>query len=267
LPGGAAAGVRYNVVVTGPRLFGAVWLSVCLACGGSQPDALHPSEREAEQTSDAASEPEASQAAPAPDESAAPGLPKECTPVGDLCLPPRAFVKRLCQDAFTGAAIRLFEKSSPFSRGYITRRDIKAVNTLGGPSSDVNLDAGEEVLILTRSAGPGASEMQVSGMGGYEVLRWDGTCATLSDGELATRPPHSLRHGPLDWRYIDTNIQKALLANEGIVEARREQRKHCKGVTVGRVSSACAKADARFYESVVSTVRGGIDLPDPERLP
>jgi hypothetical protein len=237
-----------------------------LACGGAQQSAA-----DAEGPAPpVASEPEPVQAeapTPQPAESAAPGLPKECTPVAELCLPPRAFIKRLCQDAYPGAAIRLFEKSSPFSRGYVTRRNIKAVNTLGGPSSDVNLDAGEEVLILTRTAGPGAGEMQVSGMGGYEVLRWDGTCATLSDGELAARPPSSPRHGPLDWRYIDTNIQKALLVDPAIGEARREQRKHCHGVSVGRVSAACAKADARFYERVVATVRSGIELPEPERLP
>jgi hypothetical protein len=239
---------------------------VGLACSGAQQGGAGAHEPAPPAPSEPG--PEQDQApTPQPAESPAPGLPKECTLVEDFCLPPRAFIKRLCQDAYPGAAIGLFEKSSPFSRGYVTRRNIKAVNTLGGPSSDVNLDAGEEVLILTRMAGPGAGEMQVSGMGGYEVLRWDGTCATLSDGELASRPPPSPRHGPLDWRFIDTNIQKALLVDPAIGEARREQRKHCHGVTVGRVSAACAKADARFYERVVATVRGGIELPEPERMP
>jgi hypothetical protein len=243
---------------------------VALACGGSQQGAADPSQAgqtESPSAQPGAAENEATTTPPPPVETSDTGLPKECTQVDGLCVPPRRFVKRLCQDAYSGAAIHLFEKSSPYSRGYVTRRDIQAVNTLGGPSSDVTLNVGEEVLILSHSGGPGAGEMQVSGMGGYDVLRWDGTCATLADGELALRPPQRPRHGPLDWRYIDTNIQKALLENAIIGEARREQRKHCHGVTVGRVSAACAKADARFYELLVATVRAGIELPEPERLP
>jgi len=234
-----------------------------VGCGGAQQQAAEPQAPPAEPQAAVESKPEV--APPAPAEPS--GLPTTCQSDGELCLPPRAFVKRLCQDAYSGAAIRLFEKSSPFSRGYVTGRKIQAVNTLGGPASDVNLDLDEEVVILLHRGGPAATEMQVSGMGGYDVLRWDGTCATLSDGELALRPPRSPRHGPIDWRYIDTNIQKALLENAELGEARREQRKHCHGVSVGRVSAACAKADARFYERLAATVRGGIELPEPERLP
>jgi hypothetical protein len=237
-----------------------------LACGGAQKDA-----EDASQVEPAAAEEPVPTEASAPvapvEETAPPGLPMECTPKDHLCLPPRPFVKRLCQDAFSGAAIRLFEKRSPFTRGYVAGRRIKAVNTIGGPSSDAELDLGEEVVILTHTGGPGANEMQVSGMGGYDVLRWDGTCASLSDGELALRAPKSPRHAPIAWQYIDTNIQKALLADEKISEARREQKKHCHGVTTGRVSSACEKADAQFYDRIASTVRNGIELPDPDRMP
>jgi hypothetical protein len=92
--------------------------------------------------------------APTPDGagSAAEPLPTRCTEVGDLCLPPRSFVKKLCQDAYTGATLRLFDKSSPFSRGYVRSREVRAVNTLGGPSSDQSLRFEEEVLILTECA-------------------------------------------------------------------------------------------------------------------
>src|SRR4029077_14640445 len=104
-------------------------------------------------------------------------------------------------------------------------------NTLGGPASDANLSLGEEVILLTHSGGPGPGEMQVSGMGGYEVLRWDGTCATLAAEEVALRAPNALRHAPFEWGWIDANIQKVLLENEGIGEARMKHRKHCHGVT------------------------------------
>jgi hypothetical protein len=194
-------------------------------------------------------------------------LPMACTSVGDLCLPPRAFVQRLCRDAYAGAALHLFAKSSPYSRGYVRSREVRAVNTLGGLSSDVSLRFGEEVVLLTRSAESGPGGFQVSGMGGYDVLRWDGTCATLADGELATSPAGRIGHAPLSWRYIDTNIQNALLLDAGIEEARRQHKKHCHGVSLGRISAACANAEADLADRIVAAVRAGIALPVPDRLP
>jgi hypothetical protein len=176
-------------------------------------------------------------------------------------------VKKLCLDAYTGVALRLFHASSPFTRGYVRSREVKAVNTQGGPSSDQSLRFEEEVLILAHSGGPGANEMVVSGMGGYEVLRWDGTCATLGDGELGTRAPRSPGHAPLAWKYIDTNLQSALLQHEEVAAARRQHRKHCHGVSLGRISAECAKAEAELSQSVVDAVHAGIDLPTPERMP
>ena len=195
------------------------------------------------------------------------GVPTQCTPVGGLCVPPRPFVKKLCQDAYSGLALRLLHASSPFTRGYVRSREVKAVNTQGGPSSDQSLRFDEEVLILAHTGGPGANELVVSGMGGYEVLRWDGTCATLGDGELGLRAPRSPGYAPVAWKYIDTNIQAALMQHADVAEARRQHRKHCHGVSLGRLSAECAKAEAALSQSIVDAVRGGISLPTPDRMP
>jgi hypothetical protein len=265
------------------------WLLVAsgmLACGGAAQSAPVTSPDESGTQTEAAPDVEAvganaaptnagepsaqpGPAAPSPVEEEAPvaALPTECKKVGDLCLPPRAFVKKLCLDAYPGAAIRLFEKSSPFSRGYIRVRTMQAINTLGGPAGDTPLGFGEEVLILTRTGGAGPGAMQVSGMGGYDVLRWDGTCATLADGELAARPPIAPRHAPFAWQYIDTSIQRALLENTSIDSARKNQRKHCQGVSMGRRSASCIAADAKLNERIVMAVRTGMPLPNPDRLP
>lgn len=251
------------------------WLA---ACGGGQRGADAPAEPEAAGAASGADDAElpldgtgaAGESTAAPGSAAtevATGLPKACAESRGLCLPPRGFVKRLCLDAYSGAAIALFEKSSPFSRGYVKSREIKSVNTQGGPASDVALRFGEEVVILTHTGGPGANEMQVSGMGGYDVLRWDGTCATLADGELALRPPVPPRHAPFAWRYIDENIQAALLTDPGIEAARKLHRKHCHGVSLGRISAACVKAEATLNDSITTAVRTGIALPTPERMP
>jgi hypothetical protein len=219
------------------------------------PDALAPG---AERTADVPT-------TAAPEESRA--LPTECKSVDGLCLPSRDFVRRLCQGAFTGVAFHLLEKRSPFSRGYIRVREVQAVNALGGPSSDAKLLFGEEVLILTHTGDGASGQMQVSGMGGYDVLRWDGTCANLADGELALHPPITPRAAPLEWRYIDENIQEALLRDETIHGARQEQRKHCHGVTLGTRSAACVKADDQLNARIILTLRGGLELPPPASLP
>ena len=191
----------------------------------------------------------------------------ECSTVGKLCLPPRDFVRRLCQGAFTGAAFHLLEKGTPFSRGYVRARKVPAVNALGGPTSDAPLEFGEEVLILTRTGEARPGQMEVSGMGGYDVLRWDGTCANLADGELALRAPVAARHAPIEWRYIDANIQEALLLDAGIREARKAQRQHCHGVSLGTRSQECVAAESRLQDRIALAVRDGVALPPLESVP
>lgn len=249
-----------------------------LACGG----ATSSSTLGAASALDAASESAAPVAEPASEaaptsaaaggrgeaaEAASRALPTECHEIDGLCLPPRDFVRRLCQGAYTGVAFHLLEKSSPYSRGYIRVREVHAVNALGGPTSDAKLTFGEEVLILLRTMDGGAGQMQVSGMGGYDVLRWDGTCANLADGELALRPPITPKAAPLEWRYIDENIQEALLQDEGIRSARQAQRKHCHGVSLGTRSAACVKADDQLNARIVLAVRGGLELPALQHMP
>lgn len=253
-----------------------IWLvSLVLACGGAAPGtAIAPRNEPKAQAAAPATTPSSATATqptatePATVEATAPKeLPTTCEKKDDLCLPPRTFVKRLCQGAYPGAAIRLFEKSSPFSRGYVRVRSMQPVNTLGGPASDAALTFGEEVLVLTRTGAAQAGDMQMSGMGGYDVLRWDGTCATLADGELARYAPTAPRNAPIAWQYIDTNIQQALLENQGIDKARKTQRKHCQGASLGRRSASCIDADAKLNERIVLAVRTGMNLPAPERLP
>ena len=258
---------------------------VLTSCGGSEKKVLHPpppetaeeepgtmpnDDRAVVAKKEAASSDQAAKSAPVERESAAPtpyaGLPKSCASDGDLCVPPGDFTERLCLERYPGAAIAMFEKHAPWTRGYIRMREVESVNTLGGPTSETKLVFAEEVIIL-RKTGGNAGKAQVSGMGGYLVLRWDGTCSTLSDHELVTWVPAAPRHAPFPWKYIDTNIQEALLSNDYIREARAAQRKQCKAASLGRQSKACAKATERLNDRIVVAVRSGMDLPTPERLP
>jgi hypothetical protein len=245
---------------------------VWLGCGGAAPQLAQSSAEtpvpetllEAAATASPA-EPEQSRASTAPDTSR--NLPTECTRVGDLCLPPRAFVRRLCQGASTVVAFHLLKKDTPFSRGFVRARKVPPVNALGGPSSDANLEFGEEVLLLTHTDDGAPGKMQVSGMGGYDVLRWDGTCANLAEGELVLRAPIPAKHAPIEWRYVDENVQDALLKDDGIREARKQQRQHCHGVTLGSRSPQCVAADAQLEDRIFTAVRGGFALPPLDKLP
>lgn len=241
------------------------------ACGGAPPapEVPEPSSAEAAASVAPSEGPPSEGAAPqGPSASEdARAIPTECVEVGELCLPPRPFVKRLCQDAYTSAAFHLFEKGSPYSRGYVRARTVQAVNTLGGPSSDAPLRFDEEVVILTQSAPPGADAMQVSGMGGYEVLRWDGTCATLAGGELTRKKPPRPGHAPFEWQLLDTGLQEALLATPEVKGARSNHKKQCKGASFGRRTPECAAAEDTLQDTIVRVVRSGVALPPPERMP
>jgi hypothetical protein len=202
-------------------------------------------------TSGAAAEPEA--------EDTHEGLPTECSTQGALCLPPPNFVDRLCRAANVGTAIRLFAKSSPFTRAYVRMREVRALNLRGGPSGDTPLTFAEEVLLLDQHGTSG--ELQVSGDGGFDVLRWDGTCATLSSDELVTRVPAPPRHAPFPWKYIDDGVQAALLQNAAVRSALDAERKRCHGSSDSERSTACRDASEQLNDRVVVAIRAGITLP------
>lgn len=205
-------------------------------------------------------EPEAATA-----EDAHEGLPTECYTQGALCLPPPNFVDRLCKAANVGTAIRLFAKSSPFTRAYVRMREVRALNLRGGPSGDTPLTFAEEVLLLDQHGTSGG--LQVSGDGGYDVLRWDGTCATLSSDELVTRVPAPPRHAPFPWKYIDDGVQAALLQNAAVRSALDAERKRCHGSSDSERSTACRDAAEQLNDRVVVAIRGGIALPVAEYSP
>lgn len=193
------------------------------------------------------------------------GLLTECDKQGELCLPPAHLVDRLCRAAHVGTAIRLFAKSSPLTRGYVRMREVRAANLRGGPVGDANLTFAEEVLILAQHGGSG--EMKVSGMGGFDVLRWDGTCATLSDEELVLQVPAPPRHAQFAWKYIDDSIQEVLLKNETIRSAQANERKRCRGMSSSQRSASCREAAERLNQHIVVAIRTGMDLPLPEHTP
>lgn len=236
------------------------------ACGGSAPKAEAP-----ESTSTTAAAPAADEAPAEPaadDAKAAPtaGIPKDCAKKGGTCVPPKAFVQKLCSGNFPSVGLYLFANKSPWARGYLRGRT-KAVNASGGVSDNGWLEFDEEVIILAeRKADLGG--MQVSGAGAsYDALRWDGSCVTLSSEEVTLDKPPSPKTSKIEWRFLDDNIQEALRANETLNKAYLARRQECKGATSGDVSLKCVKADQKLSAEIVTYLRAGGSLPEPTKQP
>jgi hypothetical protein len=240
------------------------------ACGGSQPSAAEPESAAATESSEApqaASEKGAGEAEPASGADSGSALPTKCAKAGAVCTPSFKFTQKLCNGSYPGVALYLFANGSPWTRGYLTRRT-KAWNASGGVSAEnAWLEFDEEVVVLQeRKADTGG--MQVSGSGGgYDVLRWDGTCATLSGEELTMSKPPAAKTPKVEWRFLDDNVQEALRADGAVQEAVTVRKKECKGATSGEVSLKCVKADEKLSAVIIDYVRKGGAVPVPAKLP
>jgi hypothetical protein len=246
------------------------WLpSVLVACGGSKAPAEEPTSAASQPEAPSAVEPESGEAeaeAEASSESAAEPIPTKCARAQGACTPNSKFVQKLCSASYPGVALYLFANGSPWTRGYLTGK-VKAWNASGGVSADGFLEFDEEVIVLQeRKADQGG--MQVSGAGtSYDVLRWDGTCATLSEGELTLNKPPSPKAARVEWRFLDDNVQEALRSDEALSKLVSERKKECKGATSGDVSQKCVKADTKLSNSIIGYVRKGGTIPVPDKLP
>jgi hypothetical protein len=245
-----------------------LWLPALLAvaCGGSSPKAQAPAAAAdpPEASSTPADPPPAGEAEKPAQKS---GLPKECAKKSGACVPPKAFVEKLCVGDYPSVALYLFGNKSPWTRGYLKGRT-KAWNASGGASDNSWLEFDEEVLVLAeRKADLGG--MQVSGGGGasYDALRWDGSCVTLSGDELTLDKPPAPKNSKVEWRFLDDNVQEALRAVPAVNDAYLSRRKECKGATSGEVSAKCVKADDKLSAEIVKYLRGGGALPEPTKVP
>jgi len=250
-------------------LVAAVTATACGLRGGPGATPASPDPEVSAPSGEPGAEADPAAADPGPEESAAPSeLPTECAGSRKPCVPPKDFVDRLCGGGrFPGVAMVMFEKSSPWTRMYVrVLQGIDSVNVSSGSSGDSRLTFGEEVIVLVHERGAGGG-VQVSGSAGYFVLRWDGTCATLSGDELTAARPGLPRFAPFEWKFIDPAIQHALGQDPQIAEARDEFRRECRGAPAGTGDKACAEATKRLHLAVVGRLRKGMKLPLPDRLP
>ena len=244
-------------------------LVVCVvACGSSEKPATEPGTTTSTSTS-ANANTNGVRGVPETSATAQQAEPPHIIPGGcastDPCVPDPVFVKRLCNGNFPDVALLLMSKSMPFAHAYL-RGDVDGWNAEGGASARARLKFDEEVLLLKkRSANSGG--MQVSGTGGYLVMRWDGNCYTLSDDEVTTHKPPAAKFAPIQWRYLADATKNGLLDNDQVKAAYEKRGKECKGAVSGDVTLSCQKADEALSAAVVAAVRGGASVPTPEHIP
>ncbi|MGD0677613.1 MAG: hypothetical protein ABSC94_19525 [Polyangiaceae bacterium] len=184
-------------------------------------------------------------------------LPTTCAdPSVSPCTPPFDFVERLCSKPRQDVALALFAPAVGFTRAYLRGR----LDELGGD---------EEVLVLRFRAPQKEGIVVGSGKGTYDLLRWDGTCASGVEAEGITRVrPARPKNARIKWHRLPSPFQDVLIASSDAVKRARSKRgKECKGAMSGDVSAACEKADEALGTAVVDYVRSGGTLPSLADVP
>jgi len=194
------------------------------------------------------------------------GLPDHCARGKRECVPPPGWVKRLCDDVYPDVALAMFKPGTRWQRLYMLAR-AEPFNASGGASLlGDKLERGEEVIALKRRDNNG--ELQVGDNSGYDILRWNGACATIHDGDFSREPPRGeVMHSKIEWRKLSLDTRKALEAQPDISAAENARRKACKGMSIGEVSKDCEVYDRKFMDEIIRYVQGGGALPAPSRLP
>lgn len=239
-------------------LFRFLVLGMLTACGSAAPNV------EPDSPADAPS----SKAAKGDD--AKPRIPTKCAKGSKHrteCLPPPGWVGRLCDDVYPDVALHMFKPGTPWKRLYMLMR-ADPVNASGGSSLlGDKLERGEEIIALRRRS-EADGEVQVGdNNAGYDVLRWNGACATIHDGEFAeTRPSHIVQ-SKVEWRRLGLPLRQQLEAQPAIAAAYEARRKSCHGFSLGRVSGDCEADDKALMQEVVRYIQTGPELPEASRMP
>lgn len=251
--------MRSAWVVLGPLLLA--------ACGGSKPAEAPPSnESEAIATEPATdAEPETQEKAV---QTGPLTIPGQCHREGSVCTADPKWVRALCSNLYPDVALYLFQKASPFTHGYITRKT-KAVNASGGVTSgDEWLAFDEEVVLLIHRV-PQAGGIQVSGSeGSFDAVRLDGSCVTLDSTEVTLQVPPSPKYARIEWRYLGDDVEDQLKGNRPIFEAYVARKKECKGAFSGEVSKKCVDLDTKLNQKIVGSLKdGSLSLSPPAKRP
>lgn len=180
-----------------------------------------------------------------------------------LCVAPKAFTKKLCAGIYPEVALSLFAKGTPWTRLWLAG-DVEAWNASGGLTHRTKLAFDEEVIVLSKHGAAQAGGIVMTGaMASYDVVRLDGTCVSVMEGELTTRRPPAPKPAMVPWSRLEEPTRHALLASPKVKSTHDAFEKAC---TMGD-KKACEKAERVFSQAVLDHVRSGATLPEPARRP
>jgi hypothetical protein len=173
----------------------------------------------------------------------------------------------VCHGRYPDLALYLFAKSTPWQRAYVKMQTLEPVNMYDGARSERWLEFGEEVLVLKRHGGAGKGGVQVSGPVDLDILRLDGTCATVRQEFVAPYMTGAVQVARVVWKYVDPGIQEALLSDKAVARASEKERPACKGSTMKSPGAACDKAQKNLSDAIGIALRLGAAVPAPAKVP
>jgi hypothetical protein len=211
---------------------------------------------------------EAAKADSAPGEGAGvPAIPEQCAEgqADGVCAPSAGFVKWLCSGySKPDIALILFAKDSPWTRVYLNR-NVEAWYTSGPESTKAKLMFDEEVIVVHHVKNSGGMVVN-EGVSEYDVLRWDGVCASLGSEEITRKHPPAAKRASIPWQMLERNVRDALDQDPEILKAEIARKKECKGTTtLGMMSASCVKADDKLSAAIADYVSRGGKSPLPKR--
>jgi hypothetical protein len=194
-------------------------------------------------------------------------LPRSCSSAGRRCVPPEDFVAALCHAKYPAVAIAMFEKSAPWQHVFVKVADVAPVNVHGGPTGETRMEFLEEVVVLRRRVIQ-YGEMEVEVPDAFDVLRLDGTCASLAEDEfMSHRPAVRPKYAPIVWQQIDGGMREVLSQNERVEQARAGQYHACRGSFLGGGGVECREATQKLARAIMTVLGQGVTLPAPNELP
>jgi hypothetical protein len=193
-------------------------------------------------------------------------VPSSCADKA-LCLPPSAFVDAVCKHKFPDLPLYLFAGRMPWQHLYVKAEWVEPVNPHGGDQSEAWMQFGEEVVVLRKRAPGGAKGVQVSGPSDVDVLRWDGTCATIREEMLVSYVPAPMQSPRIIWKYLDAGLQEALLKNAVVARSREAEKKGCRDSSVTHPTPPCEKAMRQLTDAIALAVHQNLELPASGSVP
>lgn len=183
------------------------------------------------------------------------------------CYPPAAFVEAVCKKKFPDLPLYVFAGRMPWQHMYVKAEYVEPVNPHGGEQSEAWMKFGEEVVILRKRAQGGAKGVQISGPSDVDVLRWDGTCATIRQEMLVSYVPAPMQSPLIVWKYLQAELQEALLKNAVVARSREAEKKSCRDSSLKHPTDSCAKAMRQLTDAVALAVRQNVELPATGNVP